>query len=819
MQPNGSAVEAAIPEQSREDSSNSVSSRKPLSFEYSGNLQKASSWAGPGKDSALSSLPPQEAEDCSSEGFSVDFTSFNEPVKQDGPQLPSLKPGGPLSEAALAPLRRPRDRKASGGGCPSEGAVGGFPSVGAVGPVHHGHANENYSEGSHGTSSKRPQFPQGVNSGGSSSPSTPPKAKVPNEEKEPGEPGWIPPRRTFRSTYLQGGVLTEGTLKFLMPRDLHRAQNNSNGESKPNGSGGMIPRPPAPENGKTSMSLRKRRGVERSVDFGNSFPRPPASGESGRPKPDEESEGENQGHLSESSENRLSEESSDEEDGDNPCAKLELHPLHLKSLGDGQLHAKLFAPVRPLRLPGRTDANELAKAVAAHQKLERHPDHHGRCRFAVVRGKLVGATCDFTVAIELGRAQIGCAAAEPHGTDTSIITLVLKKPGQADPDCGYKPESISEFMPKCSDSKDSKTAPNLCGWLLYCPTSACENILDALLANGGFRIGLQKLFEIDKDAKNASGTFGFVVPATRRGAKGPVVAIKMLKETARESVIENEVAMLVLAQGHPNIVKYMGCVWDASAKSEAGQWSMIFEFHGKGDLYDLVSEGPRMMEVNAMSYMHDLLLALQHLQEHEIFHRDVKPENILLTDAMRAVLTDFGIATLTTNSEEMKKSSGTIGYASPEMLAGEATGCQGDVFGAGIVLYFMLSRSTPFFATTRKLMVQKTHTGTVNLNYSVFDHISEGCRAMMLGFIKRDVKERLKLQDALKMKCLLPKGARKTEPALSQLVRLKPTSSANHSEFARESDASLQGNQSHGGEDNLRRERSGLATRLRRMFL
>jgi len=135
------------------------------------------------------------------------------------------------------------------------------------------------------------------------------------------------------------------------------------------------------------------------------------------------------------------------------------------------------------------------------------------------------------------------------------------------------------------------------------------------------------------------------------------------------------------------------------------------------------------------------------------------------------VLTDFGIAILTTDTVEMRKPTGTVGYASPEMLLGCATGYEGDLFGAGIVLYFMLSRSTPFLAPSRPLMVEKTHACKVNLAYSVFDHISDECRAMMLGLIKKNSKERLTLQQALDMRCLAPKAATKTEPVLPSVFK------------------------------------------------
>ncbi|CAJ1438546.1 unnamed protein product [Effrenium voratum] len=106
--------------------------------------------------------------------------------------------------------------------------------------------------------------------------------------------------------------------------------------------------------------------------------------------------------------------------------------------------------------------------------------------------------------------------------------------------------------------------------------------------------------------------------------------------------------------------------------------------------------------------------------------------------AARVVLADFGIACFVNETDELKRTVGTVGYAAPEMLAGKTTGFEGDEFGAGIVLYFMLSKSTPFLAPTPSMTMEKTMEGKVNLEYGCFDHISENCRSMILGLICKE---------------------------------------------------------------------------------
>lgn len=175
-----------------------------------------------------------------------------------------------------------------------------------------------------------------------------------------------------------------------------------------------------------------------------------------------------------------------------------------------------------------------------------------------------------------------------------------------------------------------------------------------------------------------------------------------------------------------------------------------------------------------MTPLRDLLDALAHLHARDIFHRDVKPENLLVVNnSIKVVLTDFGIATLTSDTEAMKKTVGTVGYASPEMLAGKATGYEGDAFGAGIVLYFLLSRSTPFLAPTTALMAAKTQQCQVNMNYQCFEPISDDCRSMIMRLLAKNVEDRMTVREALQVPTVKRNFVTATEPSLASMDRKK----------------------------------------------
>ena len=144
---------------------------------------------------------------------------------------------------------------------------------------------------------------------------------------------------------------------------------------------------------------------------------------------------------------------------------------------------------------------------------------------------------------------------------------------------------------------------------------------------------------------------------------------------------------------HPNIVP----VYDRG-RSEDGTYYMAMEYLPGGTLKDRVlGEGPLSPNA-AVELGYQVARALGHAHEHGVIHRDVKPQNVLLTGAGYAKVTDFGIAkaaTATTTTSSSGLILGTAGYMSPEQATGKPVDPRSDLYSLGVVLYEMLTGTLP----------------------------------------------------------------------------------------------------------------------------
>ena len=182
-----------------------------------------------------------------------------------------------------------------------------------------------------------------------------------------------------------------------------------------------------------------------------------------------------------------------------------------------------------------------------------------------------------------------------------------------------------------------------------------------------------------------------------------VVAVKMLKEeylNDREFLrrFERE-AKASLALSHENIVRAFG------VGDDDGVPYIVLEYVEGKTLKDLIQESPggHLSVQQAIGITSQILDALSYAHAHGIIHRDVKPQNVIVTSRGKAKLADFGIArevTASTVTFSGKNVIGSVHYISPEQAKGLAVTEESDIYSTGISLYEMLTGTVPFIGET-----------------------------------------------------------------------------------------------------------------------
>jgi serine/threonine protein kinase len=129
---------------------------------------------------------------------------------------------------------------------------------------------------------------------------------------------------------------------------------------------------------------------------------------------------------------------------------------------------------------------------------------------------------------------------------------------------------------------------------------------------------------------------------------------------------------------------------------------IVFEHVSGETLKSLIRRDGPLEVTQALAYAIEIARALGAAHERQIVHRDVKPQNVLLTPDGSAKITDFGIArTLTEEGLTMDgRVLGTTDYVSPEQALGQSVTGQSDIYSLGILLYEMLVGRVPFTADT-----------------------------------------------------------------------------------------------------------------------
>ncbi|MHC4780987.1 MAG: serine/threonine-protein kinase, partial [Planctomycetota bacterium] len=148
---------------------------------------------------------------------------------------------------------------------------------------------------------------------------------------------------------------------------------------------------------------------------------------------------------------------------------------------------------------------------------------------------------------------------------------------------------------------------------------------------------------------------------------------------------------------HPNIVQVY------SVGEEGNRHYIVMQYVKGESLSDLIRREGRIEYRKATRMIFDVARGLAHAHEHEIIHRDIKPDNIMITEKGEVKLADFGLARELKTDNDISQTGQILGtpyYMSPEACQAEPVDGRGDIYSLGATFYFMVTGAKPFSGNT-----------------------------------------------------------------------------------------------------------------------
>lgn len=223
---------------------------------------------------------------------------------------------------------------------------------------------------------------------------------------------------------------------------------------------------------------------------------------------------------------------------------------------------------------------------------------------------------------------------------------------------------------------------------------------------------------------------------------GVNVAIKILKPefSSDEEFIRrfDAEAKSVASLNHANIVKVFGV-------GHEGNFRYIVQEYIEGiTVKDLINQNGHLDWRNAVPIVIQIGLALDYAHQNGIVHRDIKPQNILISRDRVAKITDFGIAraasstTITMTGVQM----GSVHYFSPEQARGGNVGPQSDIYSLGVSLFEMVTGRLPFDGDSNVAIAVKHLQETPPVPSSLMQGIPKGLDSIITKCMQKSPERR-----------------------------------------------------------------------------
>jgi serine/threonine-protein kinase len=228
--------------------------------------------------------------------------------------------------------------------------------------------------------------------------------------------------------------------------------------------------------------------------------------------------------------------------------------------------------------------------------------------------------------------------------------------------------------------------------------------------------------------------------------QGQQVAIKVLAENlaSKESFVDRfyREAKSGALLNHPNIVRTILVGQDRAT----GKHYLVLEFVDGPSAHALLDQHGRLSVGDAVHIIHDIARALEHAHSRNVVHRDIKPDNILITASGVAKLADLGLAKRTDEASHLtvaRQGFGTTHYMPYEQAinAKKADG-RSDIYALGATLYHLVTGKVPFPGENHLEVVEKKERGVFAPASSLVAELPAELDAILAKMLARDPRDR-----------------------------------------------------------------------------
>ncbi|RWS11035.1 serine/threonine-protein kinase NIM1-like protein, partial [Dinothrombium tinctorium] len=227
------------------------------------------------------------------------------------------------------------------------------------------------------------------------------------------------------------------------------------------------------------------------------------------------------------------------------------------------------------------------------------------------------------------------------------------------------------------------------------------------------------------------------------------VAVKILDrsklDTKTQRMLNREISSMEKLH-HPNVVRLFEVIETFS------KIYLVMELATGGELFQKITTQGKVDEEEGKLLFAQIVAAVEHMHQHNIIHRDIKAENVFLSESKVVKVGDFGFSLEVSKKDELLNTfCGSPPYAAPELFSDESyKGPYVDLWALGVLLYFMMTSTMPFKAQTVSILKKLILEG----DYTIPNYLSFECQSVIKGLLQNDPKDRLTLSQLQKCEWL-----------------------------------------------------------------